>query len=77
MWTGFIWLRIGTNDGLSLENGNESSDSIKRWEISCLHELLLASQEGICSMELVGWLDFLLRSNPNVPVLPVLMVMFF
>jgi hypothetical protein len=31
VWTGLIWLIIGTNGG-SCEHGNETSDSAKRWE---------------------------------------------
>jgi hypothetical protein len=37
---GFIWLKIGTNTGL--EHDNEPK------------KLLLASQESLCSLELVG-----------------------
>jgi hypothetical protein len=32
VWTGSIWLRIGTVEG-SCEHGNEPSGSIKRWEV--------------------------------------------
>jgi hypothetical protein len=32
VWTGLIWLRIGTSAG-SCEHGNETSGSIKRWEV--------------------------------------------
>jgi hypothetical protein len=37
----------------SYERGNEPSYSVKRWGISLLAERLLASQEGLCSMELI------------------------
>jgi hypothetical protein len=32
VWTGLVWLRIGTNGELSCECGNEPSVSIKCWE---------------------------------------------
>ena len=47
---GLIWLSIGTDDGL-LRCGNELSCFIKQ-RISLQAEVLLASQEGICSMKL-------------------------
>jgi hypothetical protein len=31
MWSGFIWLKIGTSGELC-EHGNESSAAIKGWE---------------------------------------------
>jgi len=36
--------------------GNESSGTIVGREFFSLAERLLASQEGLCSMELIGWL---------------------
>lgn len=44
-WIGFIWLRQGSVLG-SCEHGNEHPSFIKCWE-------LLASQEGLRSMETV------------------------
>ena len=41
------------------ESGNEPSSSIKHGS-SCLADQLLASQEGLCSMELLLLLSFLL-----------------
>jgi hypothetical protein len=41
----FIWLRTGTSGGLLRTH--------KTWEISSPFERLLASQKGLCSMELV------------------------
>jgi hypothetical protein len=38
VWTGFISLRIETNEGYC-EHGNERSGSVKHWELSC-HWLL-------------------------------------
>jgi hypothetical protein len=32
LWTGLVWLRIGTG-GISCELGNEPSGSIKCWEL--------------------------------------------
>jgi hypothetical protein len=32
MWTGLVWLRIGTGGDSSCEFGNEPSGSIKCWE---------------------------------------------
>jgi hypothetical protein len=32
VWTGLIWLRIGTSGG-SCEHGNETSGCIKFWEV--------------------------------------------
>jgi hypothetical protein len=40
----------GSGQGPVGEHGNEPLDSIKGGEISRLAELLLASQEGLCSM---------------------------
>jgi hypothetical protein len=51
MWARFIWLRIGTSGG-SCEHGNEPSGSIKFLEIP---EKLVASQEGLITMEFVGY----------------------
>jgi hypothetical protein len=33
LWSGFIWLRIGTSGGGTCEHGNEPSGSIKSWII--------------------------------------------
>jgi hypothetical protein len=46
-----VWLRKRTNSG-SCEHGNEPSVSMKGGEMSWLAEWLLASQEGLSSMEL-------------------------
>jgi len=43
--SGLVWLRIRTSDGLE-----------KTQEIASLAEELSASQEGLRSMELIGWL---------------------
>jgi hypothetical protein len=55
-WGGldWIWLRIGTSGGLegSCEHGNEPLGSVAN---SCVAEGLAASQEGLSSMELVGY----------------------
>jgi hypothetical protein len=53
MWIGFIGLRIGQVEG-SCENGNEPSGSIKCGEFLDYLSVLLASQGGLCSMELVS-----------------------
>jgi hypothetical protein len=53
VWTGFVWLWTGTSEG-SCEHGNEPSGSIKCLEISLLEQQLVASQERLCSMELVN-----------------------
>jgi hypothetical protein len=47
IWTGLIWLRIGTGGGHLC---NETSGSIK-CRISWLAENRLAFQEGLCYME--------------------------
>jgi hypothetical protein len=41
----------------SCEQGNEPSGSIKCEEFLDKLSVLLASQEGLCSMELVSWHD--------------------
>jgi hypothetical protein len=33
LWTGLVWLRIGTGGESSCERGNEPSGSIKCWEL--------------------------------------------
>jgi hypothetical protein len=33
VWTGLIWIRIGTGRGGSCEHGNDPSVSIKCWKI--------------------------------------------
>jgi hypothetical protein len=48
VWTGLIWLRIGTS-----EHGTETSGSIKCWEV-LVAEQLMASEEGLRTMKLVG-----------------------
>jgi hypothetical protein len=53
MWIGLIWLRIGPAAG-SCEYGNEPSVSIKGGEFLDYLIVLLASQEGLCSMKLVA-----------------------
>jgi hypothetical protein len=53
MWIGFIVLRIGQVAG-SCEHGNEPSCSIKFGEFLDYLSVLSASQEGLCSMELVS-----------------------
>jgi hypothetical protein len=42
VWTGSIWLRIGTS-----EHGDEPSGFIKCWEVAAQ---LAASQEGLSSV---------------------------
>jgi hypothetical protein len=59
-WTGLIWLRIGT--GGSYECGNEPSGSTKCGEFLDL----LASQEVLCSMELVEIIIIITYVNPNL-----------
>jgi len=49
--TGLFWLRIGTGGG-RYECGDEPSSSIKCGEFLEYLKASLASQEGICSMEL-------------------------
>jgi hypothetical protein len=40
LWTGLVWLRIGTGGESSCELGNEPSSSIKCWESTeWLHNL--------------------------------------
>jgi len=51
MWTGFNWLR--TCLAGSYEYGNEPLGSIKGSDFFWLAEWLLASEEVLCSMELV------------------------
>jgi hypothetical protein len=62
VWIGFIWLRIGKGGKLgSCECGSEPSSSIKGRNF--LTEQLLASQEGLCSMELVSDVTHILISS--------------
>jgi hypothetical protein len=51
VWTGYIWLRIGPSGGL-LWTRFRTLGLYKMLGISWLAERLLASQEGLCSMEL-------------------------
>jgi len=56
-WTGFIWLRIGPGGGV-LQTRNGTFGFHIMWGISRLSEDLLASQEGLCSMEVVSTNSF-------------------
>jgi hypothetical protein len=52
VWTGLIWLRIGTSGPVgSCEHGNEPLSSIKCWEVLGLAAQLAASQGGLSSMK--------------------------
>jgi hypothetical protein len=55
-WVRRIRLRYGQVTGCS-ESGDGLSGSIKCGEKSCLAEDLLASQENLCSTDLVGISD--------------------
>jgi hypothetical protein len=54
MWTGFIWLRIGSNAEGFCEHGNESSHFVKFLEV-CIVEQLSASQGGLYECCKVQW----------------------
>jgi hypothetical protein len=58
-WIGFIWLRIGTGGGL-LWVRESTFGFHKTRGISWLAEDLLASQEGLCSIELVSLANWVL-----------------
>jgi hypothetical protein len=62
--TGFIWLMIGTN-GRLLWTGKWSFGLHRMWGITGVAEELLASQEGLCSLELVNPLAFSWRHWEN------------
>jgi hypothetical protein len=66
VWTGFIWLRIGTSGAL-LRTRQWTFGFHKRWGISWLAEWLSASQEGLCSRELVISLGSDLPENTPHP----------
>jgi hypothetical protein len=51
VWTGFNWLR--SPEAGSCEHGDEPSGSIKDGEFPDQLSVLSASQEGLCSMELL------------------------
>jgi hypothetical protein len=51
-WLGLIWLRIGTGGGL-YKHGNEPLGSTEGREFHDHLDVLLASLQGLCSMELV------------------------
>jgi hypothetical protein len=51
VWTGFIWFRMGLMVG-SCEYGNEPSGSIEGEEFYYL-SVILAFQEGLCTMQIV------------------------
>jgi hypothetical protein len=53
LWTGFIWLKIGTGGGI-LWTRLSTLRFHKSRRIPWLAEWLLASQEGLCHMELVS-----------------------
>jgi hypothetical protein len=53
VWTGCIWLRIGTSDGL-LWTRLWTFGFHKRWGISWLAEWMLASEEGLCLLHEVS-----------------------
>jgi hypothetical protein len=65
MWTGFIWLRIGTSGGI-LWTRWWKFGLHKRRGISWLAKWLLVSLEGLCSMELVSYLVIWTRNAKNV-----------
>jgi hypothetical protein len=52
LYIGLIWLRIGTG-----EHGNEPSGSMKDGEFLDQLSVLLAPQDELCSMELVGTVE--------------------
>jgi hypothetical protein len=62
-----IWIGIGTS-GRRCEHGNETSGSVKCWEILWVAAELAASQEGLSSMKLVtsqsNWWE--VQLNPPV-----------
>jgi hypothetical protein len=51
-WEGVDWMHLAQDR----DHGNEPWGSTKGQGISWLAEYLLASQEGLCAMELVKWL---------------------
>jgi hypothetical protein len=53
LWTGFIWLKIGTSDGILLTR-EWIFEFHKMLGISFIAETLQASQEELISMEFVG-----------------------
>jgi hypothetical protein len=50
VWTGSIWLRIGTSGEGSCEDGDEPSGSLKLLGIFRVAAQLAASQEGLSSV---------------------------
>jgi hypothetical protein len=70
MWTGFMWFRVGTSNMLCTR---EWADRIHKLQgISSFSEPLLASQEGICSMELVTTQIFLPTADKCTELLMML-----
>jgi hypothetical protein len=56
VWTGLIWLRIGTSGKDSSERGNKPSGSPpKNWGNSQVAAQLAASQEELSSVELFSF----------------------
>jgi hypothetical protein len=50
LWSGLIWLRIGTGGGFC-EHGNEPSVFVNFVGSSCVAAKLAASREGLSSMK--------------------------
>jgi hypothetical protein len=61
-WTGLIWLKIGTGGG-HLWMRLWTFGFHKMWGISWVAEELVASQEGLCSLELISRGPFASESN--------------
>jgi hypothetical protein len=57
MWTGLVWLRIGTGGESSCEFDIEPSGSIKCWESYQEISQLVASRVVLSSIELVSWTE--------------------
>jgi hypothetical protein len=54
--TGLIWLRIGAGVAGSCDRGSDLNVFTKCGKFLETSEELLGSQEGLCYLELVGWL---------------------
>jgi hypothetical protein len=67
LWTGLVWLGIGTGRESSCKLGNERSGSIKYWELPMAAQFV-ASRVVISSTELVS------RLNTSKLVCKVVMV---
>jgi hypothetical protein len=52
VWTGLIWLKVEAMAGSCL-HGNEPFGCIKCWKFMVVNGQLVASQKGLCSMEVV------------------------